>query len=164
MKLTAPGLLALGLALAACGPQDGPVTTRPTTIGASDSAQAGDVTRDALARINDYRAQAGAPPLRLDATLARVASAHATEMFTSGRFSHTGADGSSVGDRVRRAGYGFCFVAENIAQGPSGVDEVLSGWMQSPGHRRNMLNPQADGVGLARRGDLWVMVLGRPGC
>jgi uncharacterized protein YkwD len=71
----------------------------------------------------------------------------------------------AVGDRVRRQGYGFCFVAENIAKGQGSLERVLNGWLASPGHRRNILASQAREFGLVRGpGNLWVMVLGKPGC
>ncbi|MEI4196410.1 CAP domain-containing protein [Roseovarius sp. E0-M6] len=166
MKIVASLTLMTCVTLMACGPDDGPIVAQAPTQSTQDSPQTGSVTltRDALSRINDYRAQADAAFLKASPTLASVARAHATDLFTTGSFSHTGPDGSSVGDRARRAGYGFCYIAENIAQGPQTIEEVLSGWMFSPGHRRNMLNPQAEDVGLARRGGLWVMVLGRSGC
>lgn len=115
--------------------------------------------------VNAARADAGRGALDVDSQLTQAAAAHARDLAATGAFGHTGADGSSVGDRVRRQGYGFCFVAENIAKGQGSLDEVLRGWMASPGHRRNMLAKQAREFGLVRGpGNLWVMVLGRPGC
>lgn len=115
--------------------------------------------------INTVRAAEARAPLAVSDVLTRAAESHARDLARTGRFSHVGRDGSSVGDRVRREGYGFCFVAENIAKGQGTPEEVLRGWMASPGHRRNLLDPRAAQFGLVRgAGRLWVMVLGRDGC
>ncbi len=119
----------------------------------------------AQAAINGLRAASGRAPLTVSGALTRAAADHAGDMARSGRFSHTGRDGSTVGDRVRRHGYGFCFVAENIARGQVTPGAVLDDWMASPGHRRNLLDPRAAEVALVRGpGPVWVMVLGRDGC
>lgn len=124
-----------------------------------------DVSTEARTWVNDARAQAGRVDLALSPALTDAAVAHARDLAQTGRFSHVGSNGSSVGHRVRRQGYGFCFVAENIAKGQGSLDAVLKGWMTSEGHRRNMLAKQARDFGLVRGpGDLWVMVLGASGC
>ncbi|MGK7652482.1 CAP domain-containing protein [Roseovarius sp. B08] len=134
----------------------------------AQAAAGQDVTdrgRDALDWINDFRAEEGRAPLNVSSTLTRVAAAHAKDMARKDYFSHTGSDGSSVADRARRVGYGFCFIAENIAEGQRGLDAVLTGWADSPGHRENMLAPEAESVALVEApGRIWVMVLGRDGC
>ena len=128
-------------------------------------AQATDFGQASLGWVNTERARNGRGAVALSPKLTRAAAAHVGDMAKNGYFSHTGANGSSIGDRVRRQQYGFCFVAENIAKGQGTLDEVLRGWMASPGHRRNMLHKSAAEFGLVRGpGNLWVMVLGRPGC
>ncbi len=123
--------------------------------------------RSAAARdwVNSFRAARGLAPVSLSDRLTRVASTHAADMARKGYFSHTGSDKSSVGDRARRVGYGYCFIAENIAKGQRGLDAVLNGWAGSTGHRRNMLAPQAREMAVVEApGRIWVMVLGRDGC
>src|SRR6056297_270370 len=128
-------------------------------------AQMTDMGGSAQGWLSQMRAQDGRGALAVSAPLTRAAAAHADDLAGSGRFSHEGSNGSSVGQRVRKHGYGFCFVAENIAKGQGSLQEVLEGWMASPGHRRNILAEQAVECGLVRGPDnLWVMVLGRPGC
>lgn len=115
--------------------------------------------------MNALRAQNGLSPVTLDKTLTKAATSHARDMQKNGFFSHTGSDGSSVGDRARKVRYGFCFIAENIAKGQGSLQQVMDGWMNSPGHRRNILSDQAREFALVRgAGNHWVMVLGRPGC
>ena len=82
--------------------------------------------------------------------------------------SHTGSDGSNPGDRIARAGYRFSAWAENVAMGYPDAASVMDGWMNSPGHRANILsgNVTEIGVGLAYAADgapYWTMVLARPG-
>ncbi|MCR9113638.1 MAG: CAP domain-containing protein [Rhodobacteraceae bacterium] len=115
--------------------------------------------------LNAFRDGQGRIGLVISGRLTDAAAAHAGDMARRGFFSHTGSDGSSIGDRVRAQGYGFCFVAENIAKGQGSLEQVLADWANSTGHRRNMLAPEAREFGLVRGpGNLWVMVLGRPGC
>ncbi len=118
-----------------------------------------------LGWINAFRAKEGRAPLEVSGTLTRAAATHAADMARKDYFSHVGADGSGIGDRARRAGYGFCFIAENIAKGQSDLDSVLAGWAGSSGHRKNMLAPDAESVALVEApGRIWVMMLGRDGC
>lgn len=115
--------------------------------------------------LNDYRAGKGRAPLTYSTTLEAAASVHARDMAARGFFDHQGSDGSSVGTRVTRQGYGWCFVAENIAKGQGSLAEVIQGWANSRGHRRNMLARQAREFALVEApGRIWVMVLAAPGC
>jgi len=124
-----------------------------------------DVSGAAKPAMTQIRAQAGLPALGRSDTLTQTAAVHARDMAQNGFFSHTGSNGSSIGDRARTARYGFCFIAENIAKGQGSLDQVMTGWMASEGHRRNILSPQASEFALVRgEGEIWVMVLGRPGC
>ncbi|MBV7408966.1 MULTISPECIES: CAP domain-containing protein [Roseobacteraceae] len=117
----------------------------------------------ALAAINAERAAQNRAPLVYDATIEQVAQAHAQDMAANGFFSHTGSDGSDIGQRLKRGGYRFCFGAENIASGQRSLTEVMASWMASRGHRRNILHRQAQAVGLAQSpGNIWVMVLAAP--
>jgi uncharacterized protein YkwD len=63
-------------------------------------------------------------------------------------FSHTGSDGSSFTDRLIRAGYTFSAAAENIAAGTTTPERTVDGWMNSEGHRRNILNCELREIGV----------------
>ena len=116
-----------------------------------------------LAAINAERTAQNRAPLVYDAALETAAQAHAQDMARNGFFSHTGSDGSDIGQRLSRAGYRFCFGAENIASGQRGLSEVMAAWMGSRGHRRNILNRKAQAVGLVQTpGNIGVMVLAAP--
>ena len=88
-------------------------------------------------------------------------------MAENNYFSHTGLDGSSAGTRITRAGYTWRSYGENIAYGYSTAERVMEGWMNSSGHRANILkNNFTDiGVGYASdsRGRIYaVQVFGTP--
>jgi len=115
--------------------------------------------------LNSFRAQSNQATLTVSTKLQTMAERHARDMAKRGYFSHTGRDGSDIGDRAERVSYGYCALAENIAKGQRSLSEVMQAWAGSAGHRKNMLNAQVTEFGLARgTGDVWVMVLGRDGC
>jgi uncharacterized protein YkwD len=115
--------------------------------------------------VNDFRAQKGLAPLRHSKQLEAAAKRHARDMARRRFFSHRGSNGSNVAQRVRAEGYGYCFVAENIAMGQHSLNEVMQAWATSRGHRKNMLDRRAAEMALVKaENNIWVMVLGRPGC
>jgi uncharacterized protein YkwD len=123
-----------------------------------------------LAEVNARRKEAGAPPLVLDPRLDEAAQKHAEDMLRRSYYDHESPEGLRPRDRVTQAGYQAALVAENIARGPTSVEESMNAWMQSRGHRSNLLNPafREMGVGCAvghgAIGDtvLWVQDFGRP--
>ncbi len=113
--------------------------------------------------LNTFRKSQGLQGLVYSRKLEKAAKSHAEDMVKKGLFSHTGSSGSDVGKRVRKAGYDWCFVAENIAKGQNGLDAVMSAWAQSRGHRANMLSRKAKEFALYEAADrTWVMVLAAP--
>ena len=78
-------------------------------------------------------------PLTLSPKLCESAGAHARDMAVHQTLDHKGNDGSTVADRVKRVGYIWVRVGENIARGQRTVDQVMDTWMNSPGHRANIL-------------------------
>lgn len=121
-----------------------------------------------LAEANAQRKKAGAPPLRANSLLDKAAQRHAEDMLARGYFAHESPQKKTVRERAREAGYDWRTVGENIAEGQFTVDEVMRTWMNSPGHRRNILDPDFKelGVGLAlgRSGSgyrvLWAQAFG----
>lgn len=97
---------------------------------------------------NNFRAQNGLSPLEFDAQLATAAQTHTENMAFQDFFSHTGLDGSDVGDRVTNTGYNYFTVGENIGAGYQTPEAVVQGWIESPGHRANMLNPDFQEIGV----------------
>jgi uncharacterized protein YkwD len=90
--------------------------------------------------VNAQRQSAGCQPLTANSTLTAVARAHSTDMATRNFFSHTNPDGLSPFDRMRAAGYNGKLMGENIAAGYSTAQAVMTAWMNSAGHRANILN------------------------
>lgn len=102
-----------------------------------------------LSAINAARAKAGCKPLRLDNRLVAAARSHARAMAEQNFFGHSGRDGSRISSRIRRQGYDFRSAAENIAAGQKSANAVVRSWMQSAGHRRNILNCRMTETGIA---------------
>ncbi|PCJ09509.1 MAG: serine protease [Rhodobacteraceae bacterium] len=118
-----------------------------------------------VASINTLRATKNLTGLQYSTKLEKVARRHAEDMARNGFFSHTGSDGSGIGTRLIRSGYGWCTAAENIASGQRTLAEVMRSWSRSPGHRKNMLNKKISEFALVQTSDkIWVMVLAQPGC
>ena len=109
-----------------------------------------------------------APPLAESRKLNEAAGDHARDMMKKRYFEHRGSDGTQPKDRVLRTGYKSRLTGENIAMGPESAEEVVDGWLDSPGHCANMMDPRfVDiGVGLAtgkKRGQIyWVQNFGAP--
>ena len=154
-------LVACGLALSACVAVVPVPLTVPVAPGASATAPA-QSTASFTTRINGFRAENGFAGLRQNAALTSAAQAHAEDMVARGYFSHSsqgGPNGATLIARARSAGCNARAIAENIAQGQQSEAEILTGWANSPGHRRNMLNRSMTDYGLGRAGDIWVLKL-----
>jgi len=98
--------------------------------------------------VNKERVAVGCPALAPNDTLMQVAQAHSQDMAAHDFFDHTGTDGRSSFQRIRDAGYRYTRAAENLAAGVDSPAEVVALWMQSPGHRTNMLNCQLRETGV----------------
>lgn len=119
-----------------------------------------------LTLVNDQRVKAGCPAVRLDSRLNTAATKHSQDMARNNYFSHTGRDGSSFVTRIRREGYPTPR-SENIAAGNTAAQATFRQWMNSSGHRRNILDCTAKdmGVGVAtvrgsRYGTYWTQNFG----
>jgi uncharacterized protein YkwD len=122
-----------------------------------------------LEEVNAARRKAGAPPLRANPLLDKAAQKHAEDMLARGYFAHESPGGGTVRERAKEAGYDWHEIGENIAEGQFTVGEVMNGWLKSPGHRRNILNPGFGELGtgiVAAKGKdgqyrvLWVQTFG----
>jgi uncharacterized protein YkwD len=120
------------------------VLTLGVGIGTSDAAgrsRGAGWSKTMLDQVNFVRATAGAPRLRWCRSLARAARAHAADQASRNSMTHFGADGSTFAERAGRAGYlDWTAVAENVAAGYRDVAAVFHGWINSSGHRANILN------------------------
>lgn len=93
-----------------------------------------------------------APPLVSEARLGAAAQAHAADMAARNYFNHISPDGRAPKDRIDAAGYSWRTIAENIAAGQADAQEVVTGWLNSEGHCRNLMNAgyRELGLGLAQ--------------
>jgi uncharacterized protein YkwD len=134
-----------------------------TPAGACDlPANAAGLMADAGTTMNAERKAGGRRALDRDAKLDKAAQAHACWMAETNTFSHKGAGGSLPKRRITATGYRPMLTAENIALGqPSGA-RVIAEWMDSPGHRENILRTgvveYGVGVALMQGRPVWVMV------
>ncbi len=112
---------------------------------------------EVLALTNARRAQgavcgneafAPAPPLVAIASLRGAAREHSSDMGARSYFDHTAPDGRSASTRMRAAGFGGGTTGENIFAGPQTAAEVVDGWMKSPGHCANVMNPRYSALGV----------------
>jgi uncharacterized protein YkwD len=116
---------------------------------------------------NAERASAGCPALTVNGTLTSIALAHSKDMAARNYFDHASPEGKSPFDRMTDAGYAFRAAAENIAAGQRTPEDVVRAWMNSAGHRANILNCglRQIGVGYAtggRFGTYWTQDFGTP--
>ncbi len=136
--------------------------TAQTEIAPADHATA------MLMLINQERQRQGLSPLELSTSLSTAAQSHAEDMAAHNYFSHRGRNGSSISDRAGQVGYAFRALGENIAAGNTTANAVFEQWMNSDGHRRNMMSPNFTEMGLGAvlnapntdYSHYWVLVLG----
>jgi uncharacterized protein YkwD len=116
-----------------------------------------------LALVNQRRAEAGCGAVTADPALAAVARAHSADMRDRGYFAHDTPEGLSPFDRAEAAGVSYAR-AENIAYGQADAAAVMTAWMNSAGHRANILNCSLSklGVGVAEGpgGPWWTQLFG----
>jgi uncharacterized protein YkwD len=160
-------LLLLGTGLACAAADSGRVAKNKTFRSGQ--------TPELLRLVNQARAEGrtcgnkeypAAEPLQWNDKLAAAALIHAEDMAHRNYFSHTSKDGSTMVDRVRRAGYVYRNIGENIAS-TTDVQSVIDLWLASPGHCANLMNADFTEMGAAYAADSakawetrWVQVLG----
>ncbi|MFB0618015.1 CAP domain-containing protein [Streptomyces sp. AGS-58] len=117
-------------------------TAAPVTVSAEAAAAA-----EVLKLVNDERAKAGFSPLSANSSLTSLAGVFSDDMAARGFFDHTDPDGRTPWDRAARAGI-TDLGGENIARGQADAAAVVRAWMDSPGHRANILNPDFKTLGV----------------
>lgn len=164
---TAPSAPAGSAGPGAGGPAGPPSV--PPSRAASSTKPAGDPTAEGtvLTLVNQERAKAGCQPLTADSRLATAARLHSQDMADRNYFDHTTPDGVTFDKRITNAGYNWSNAGENIAKGQKDAASVMQSWMNSPGHRANILNCKFKniGVGLAYDGKhtpYWTQDFGTP--
>ncbi len=122
-----------------------------------------------LTDLNDYRAENGLKPLRLNGKLTLASKLHAEDMAVRGEASHTGTNGSSFSDRIQLQAYYFSTAAENVASGQQSWPKVFQAWKDSPGHNVNLLRDGVSDFGISMvydpdtsYGTFWAMLVAAP--
>lgn len=127
--------------------------TRTVRITAQESSF-DEWAKEVLRLTNEERAKLNMPALVWDDSLASLAEEHCNDMIKRGFFSHDNPDGKTPFDRMRNAGLSYRMAGENIAAGQYSPEAALESWMNSKGHRKNILNPdfQSMGAGVVKGG------------
>nr|WP_255570673.1 CAP domain-containing protein [Cohnella sp. CFH 77786] len=140
-----------------------PVTTQPATKPAPAPANPADsgTTASSFASqvvtlVNQERANAGLKPLATHAKLTEMALAKAKDMKNNNYFDHNSPTYGSPFDMMRSFGITYRYAGENIAMGQRTPQEVMTAWMNSPGHRANILNANYTSIGVAYYNGEWV--------
>ena len=101
-----------------------------------------------LELVNIERANVGLDSLSIDSQLDQAANLHTDEMVQADQMSHQLPGEASLGDRVSATGYDWTRLGENVAAGYTTPEAVVAGWMNSTGHRENILNPEFTHLGV----------------
>lgn len=141
-------------------------TATPTPVPTATPSSSVTPVSEVFRLTNLERANAGLPALSLNSLLNQAAQGHAQTMANTGTFSHV-IDGLGPADRITATGYVWSAVGENIAYGYGTPESVMLGWMNSAGHKANILGSQYTqmGVGYALNASgrpYWVQVFARP--
>ena len=129
----------------------------PETPSAPEQSAVLAQERAVLELVNEIRAQNGLSALTLDADLCRYARVKSQDMHDAGYFSHTSPTYGSPFAMMRQFGISYNYAGENIAQGYATAEAVVNAWMNSEGHRANILNANYTrlGVGFVAAGNYW---------
>ena len=133
-------------------------TAKPTTAPTTAPIDATAVQKEVLALVNEQRAAAGVAALVLDTKLSEVATAKAQDMYDNNYFSHTSPTYGSPFDMLKTFGVSYRTAGENIAYGQRSAQQVMTDWMNSSGHRANILNASYTKLGVGYVNGKWVQL------
>ncbi|MCQ2308189.1 MAG: SafA/ExsA family spore coat assembly protein [Bacteroidales bacterium] len=114
--------------------------------------------QEVLDLVNAERAKTGVAPVKLNWELSRVARFKSEDMLNSGYFSHTSPTYGSPFKMMNDFGIRYNSAAENIAKGQRSSSEVMDAWMNSSGHRSNILNGKYTEMGIGKAGNYWTQM------
>lgn len=134
------------------------LTVVVTTASAGNGSNSGDSSSESqpsqdyayrvLELVNEERAKQGIAPLQWHDGLANVAYAHSKDMHDRNFMAHNNPDSLTPFDRIKNAGISYTRAAENVAAGQQTPEQVMQSWMNSSGHRANILNPNLTKLGV----------------
>ncbi|WP_240810273.1 CAP domain-containing protein [Actinomadura sp. WMMA1423] len=132
-------------------PKKRPTTPAPRSTapgGGSGGGGGGTLAQQVVSLTNAERAKNGCGALTVDSRLQAAAQGHSNDMIARNFFDHTNPSGRNPGDRITAAGYRWSTYGENIAYGQRTAAAVMSAWMNSSGHRANILNCRFKNIGV----------------
>ena len=137
-----------------------PQAVNPTPTTQQATGNISEYTRQVVDLTNEQRRINGLAPLQIDTQLSQVAQTKSQDMQSNGYFSHTSPTYGSPFDMMRDFGVSYRTAGENIAQGQRTPQEVVNAWMNSAGHRQNILNGNFThiGVGYETSGNHWTQM------
>lgn len=142
----------------------GPTAQSPAPQRSLDSTDA--LREQVLDLVNQERAGGGCDPLRANDLLQTAAQQHSDDMAARGFFDHVSPEGVGPDGRIEAAGYSWSTVGENIAAGHDSAESVMSEWMNSDGHRSNILDCSFTelgvGITLGEGGPWWTQAFAAP--
>ncbi|WP_230986838.1 CAP domain-containing protein [Cohnella fermenti] len=127
--------------------------------GSSDSgstAAQSDYAAQVVSLVNEQRAAAGLGALTTDTKLTQVALAKAKDMYNNNYFDHTSPTYGSPFDMMKQFGVSYSYAGENIAKGQQNPEAVMTAWMNSSGHKANILGSNYTSIGVAYYNGVWV--------
>lgn len=131
-------------------------TTTNSKFETSSNAEPSDYVKKVVELTNAERAKYGLQPLILSDALCKAAQEHAKDMSLNNYFSHTSLDGRTMSDRINKYLNNYNYAGENIAYGYESPESVVQGWMNSEGHKANILEPNFKYIGVGYSDSYWV--------
>jgi uncharacterized YkwD family protein len=132
-----------------------PAPVQPTQPGQSTETESS-YANQVISLVNQERTKAGLKPVTSDAELTRMALDKAKDMYNNNYFDHTSPTFGSPFDMMKSYNISYRYAGENIAKGQRNPQEVMTAWMNSPGHRQNILSPNFTKIGVAYYNGEWV--------
>jgi len=168
MRIQLTSALSFAL-LAGCAGLPVPIPAPSGGSGAGAGSGSSSVATDIVRYTNEARVRNGLPALSPNSRLMEAARLHAEQMASYQRLDHTisGARYPTMLSRIEAVGYNYANAAENIAWNQQSAQSAVTTWMNSSGHRANILNPELTEIGAAMvrssKGEpYWIQVFGRP--
>lgn len=141
-------------------PETKPEQTKPSDSGKEDGSAVSSYEKQVAEIVNRYRAQYGLSALTLNTQLCELSDRKSEDMRAKNYFAHESPTYGSAFDMMKAAGIRYRYAGENLAMGYDDPETVVRAWMNSEGHRKNILSPnfQEIGVGYVENGGYWTQM------
>ncbi|MDQ0883919.1 CAP domain-containing protein [Peribacillus sp. V2I11] len=126
----------------------GQIINLPTSNHTVNREESQSVEQQVLSLVNEERSKSGLPSLEMDSDISNVAILKSEDMRDNNYFNHTSPSYGSPFDMMKSFGISYEYAGENIAAGQPSADAVMKSWMNSPGHKANILNKNYTHIGI----------------